>query len=183
MHAGGRRETARVWPGSPLTVRKAGNQRPRRARRGSRRCDSPALLRRGRGSEGVRRRGRSAVAAALRRTRGGARGVAKRRRAGEGLRASTPRVRWEPRGVDDARPGPVWRAKPAWHRWGARASCLPVGGPTSGLWRPLSPRSGRPTPSRASASPSPCAHEGSGWSGGRSAFPRRHAGTMEGLAS
>ena len=51
-------------------------------------------------------------------------------------------------------------------------------GPTSGIWRPSSTRSGRHTRRKSKASTSICAPGSSGWYAGRSVFPRPNTCTI-----
>ena len=177
LNARGSRATARVLPVRPTTVLKALKKRHLRSLRCIRRCYSASILRRWRWSSGVRMRWRCVGEAALRWTRCGAMCVAKRSRAGYGMREITTRVRCEPLGVDDARTGPFWSSKRSWNRVVSRAILPPVGEPTSGIWRPSSTRSGRPTRRRSRANTSIDARGSSSWYVGGSVCPRRNVCT------
>ena len=86
LNASGIRDTARVLHVSPTTVLKELKKRNLRSLRGIRRCYSTSILRRWRWSYGVQMRWRCVVDSALSWTRWGAMCVAKRTRAGYGMR-------------------------------------------------------------------------------------------------
>jgi len=177
-NARGRRETARVLPGSPPPVSKARQQK----RRSCRQCIMggwrAGTLSRARGKAGARMRWRGGVDGAPSAPTGG--GWCQRQHlcAGAGTPWLPPPGRGERRGAGGGRTTSAWGGTSGESPWASPRMPPTAGGPRRGIARSRSSTEARSTRRKARASPSISGPGARGWCVARGAFPRRHACTI-----